>query len=455
MTMKEILKTYVKKTVRSREKYKELSKIMPGAVGSAIRWFSPYPFFVEKAEGAWITDADGNQYIDYIMGQGPLLFGHANPRSVIEALKQQLEKGCLYGTPTAIELIVAKKIKELIPCAEKVAFANSGTEAVMHAIMVARAYMKKKKIIKFEGVYNGHYPEIWVSVTPPLEKAGPYENPTPVPSSDGIPENSLCNLIILPWNNSELLEKAVKNHKEELAAVLLAPVNTGSGVIPPKNDFLKTLREVTEDNGVPLIFDEIITGFRLTRGGAQEYYEVIPDLAVYGKILGGGMPIGAICGKTELMDLTDPSLEKNVKTPIVGTFNTNPISMVAAAALLDEIKNDKGLYQRLNTKCTTLVNEMRNLIEELGIKACIEHVGSVFQIYFTDQEEIIDYRSAARTDKAVYNKFFMTMLTKGIFLSSRAFGRCFTSTAHCDGEFSKTLQATEESLRLCAHEIRR
>lgn len=449
---KELSKIYAEKTVMSREIYEELSKIMPGAVGSEVRWFPPYPFFVEKADGSWVIDVDGNRYIDYIMGQGPLLFGHARPKSVIEAVKDQMEKGFLYGIPSTVKLTVVKRMKKMIPCAERIMFATTGTEAVMHAIRVARTYTRRKKIIKFEGVYNGHYPEVWVSVTPPLEKAGPYEAPTPVPSSDGIPEDSLRNMIILPWNNSELVEKAVRSHREELAAILAAPVNTGSGVVPPKGGFLKVLREVTEDNNVPLIFDEVITGFRLAEGGAQEYFKVIPDLAVYGKILGGGMPIGALCGKAELMNLTDPTLQKSVRAPIVGTFNTNPVSMVAAAAMLNEIRNNKGLYQSLNRHCTTLVNEMRDLIEKRKVKACIEHVGSIFQIYFTEQKEIVDYRSAARVDKTLYNTFFMAMLNRGIFMSPRPFGRCFTSTAHGEEEFNKTLRATEESLKfLCRH----
>lgn len=452
--IKELSKVYVKKTVRSRGIYEELSKIVPGAVGSQVRWFSPYPFFVERAEGAWVRDVDENQYIDYLMGQGPLLFGHARPKSVIEAVKGQAEKGCLYGIPNTTKLIVAKRMREMIPCAEKIKFANTGTEAVMHAVRVARAYTRRKKIIKFEGVFHGYYPEVWVSVTPPLEKAGPYEEPNPVPSSDGIPEDSLCNVIILPWNNNELVEKAVKNHKDELAAVLVAPVNTGSGVIPPKGDFLKVLREVTEKNNVPLIFDEVLTGFRLARGGAQEYYGVTPELAVYGKILGGGMPIGALCGKAELMEPTDPGPRKGAKAPIAGTFTTNPISMAAAAAMLNEIRNDEGLYQRLNRDCTTLVNEIRDLIEGNGIKACVEHVGSLFQIYFTDQREIIDYRSAARVDKTTYNTFFMAMLTEGIFISPRPFGRCFTSAAHGEEEFNRTLQAAERSFVFLRHAIR-
>jgi len=293
-----------------------------------------------------------------------------------------------------------------------------------------------------------------VSVTPPLEKAGPYEAPNPVPSSDGIPEGSLCNVIILPWNNNELVEKTVKNHKDELATVLAAPVNTGSGVIPPKRDFPKVLREVTENNSVPLIFDEVLTGFRLARGGAQEYYGGTSELAVYGKILGGGVPIGALCGRAELMEPTDPSLRKGDKAPIAGTFTTNPISMVAAAAMLNEIRNDEGLYQRLNSGYLRLVDKIRDVIERNGIKACVEHVGSLFQIYFTDQREIIDYRSAARVDKTNYNTFFMAMLTKGSFISPRPFGRCFTSTAHGEEEFNRTLQAVEGSCAFLRRAIR-
>lgn len=439
----ELTNKYMEKTYRSYEICKEISKYIPGGVGSQVRWFNPYPFYIERGEGAWIWDVDGNAYIDYIMAWGPLLFGHARPKSVLEALRKQIDKGLVYGIPNTIKLEVAKLVRNMVPCAEKIKFCNTGTEAVMYAVRIARTYTCKKKILKFEGVFHGYSSEVWVSVTPQLDKAGPYENPNPVPSVGGIVDEYTRNIVVSHWNDIDHFRRKLKENKEDLAAVLIAPVNTGTGVLPPREGFLEEIREETEKHGIPLIFDEVITGFRLSKGGAQEYYKVVPDIAVYGKILGGGLPIGAVCGREEYMQVTDP---KNPRHAIAGTFTTNPLTMAAACAMLKEIELNSDLYVKLNNATEKFVDKLRNVFTSKNINIFIGHVGSIFQIYFTDREEINNYRSAAQIDKDKYKVFFMSLLMKGVFTSHSPYGRWYTSAAHTWREYDETLTKVEDAL---------
>ncbi|MEM2510606.1 MAG: aspartate aminotransferase family protein [Candidatus Methanomethylicia archaeon] len=434
---------YIEKTYRSYEMNREISKYIPGGVGSQVRWFDPYPFYMERGEGAWIWDIDGNAYIDYVMAWGPLLFGHARPKSVLEALKKQIDNGLVYGIPNTVKLEVAKLMRSMIPCAEKIKFCNTGTEAVMYAVRIARAYTRRRKILKFEGVFHGYSSDVWISVTPQLDRAGPYENPNPVPSAEGIIDDYTRSIIISHWNDIEHFRRKVRENKEDLAAVLIAPVNTGCGVLPPREGFLEEIREETEKHNILLIFDEVITGFRLSRGGAQEYYGVIPDIAVYGKILGGGLPIGAICGREEYMMVTDP---KNPKSAIAGTFTTNPLTMVAAYAMLREIEVDSDLYLKLNSTTEKFIDKLRDVFTSKNINVFIGYVGSIFQIYFTEKE-IRNYRDTVQINKNMYKTFFTSLLLKGVFTSHSPYGRWYTSTAHTWKEYDETIAKTEDILK--------
>jgi glutamate-1-semialdehyde 2,1-aminomutase len=443
----DVTNKYMEKTYRSYEVYKEISKYIPGGVGSQVRWFSPYPFYIERGDGAWIWDVDGNAYIDYVMAWGPLLFGHARPKSVLEALKRQIDNGLVYGIPNTIKLEVAKLMRGMVPCAEGIKFCNTGTEAVMYAVRIARAYTRRRKILKFEGVFHGYSSDVWVSVTPQLDKVGSYENPNPVPGSEGIVEDYAGSIIVSHWNDIDHFKRKIRENREDLAAVLIAPVNTGSGVLPPAEGFLEEIREETENYGIPLIFDEVITGFRLSKGGAQEYYRVIPDIAVYGKILGGGLPIGALCGKEEYMRVTDP---KNPRCAIAGTFTTNPLTMAATYAVLKEIEANSDLYFKLNSTTEKFVSRIKDAFTSRNIKVFIGYVGSIFQIYFTDRE-ISNYRDTAQINRDMYKRFFMSLLIRGVFTPHSSYGRWYTSTAHTWREYDETISKVEDALNDLKH----
>ncbi|HTX61956.1 MAG TPA: glutamate-1-semialdehyde 2,1-aminomutase, partial [Methanobacterium sp.] len=301
--------------MKSEDLFDEAKKYLPGGVNSPVRAFKPYPFFAESAEGSHIYDVDGNDYVDYCLAYGPLVMGHSNPK-IIEAVKKQLEKGSAYGVPTEKEIELAREVVTRVPCADMVRFVNSGTEATMSAIRLARAITGKKKIIKFEGSYHGAHDYV-------LVKSG--SGAMGLPDSPGVPEETTRNTILIPFNDEGVLTELINQQKDEIAAIIVEPVMGNIGCIPPREGYLKFLRQITSENEIILIFDEVITGFRLSRGGSQEYFDVTPDLATFGKILGGGFPIGALAGKKEYMEMIAP--KGNVYQ--AGTFNGNPISITA------------------------------------------------------------------------------------------------------------------------------
>lgn len=445
MLLNDLVAEYIKRTSKSRELYEELSEYLPGGVGSHIRWFEPYPFYLDRADGARVWDVDGNCYVDYVMAWGPLLFGHRRPRAVIEAVKRQLEEGVIYGIPSKLMRSTISMIKKLVPCARAVKFANTGTEAVMHAVRIARAFTHRKKILKFEGAFHGYSSEAWISVAPDISEAGSYERPKPVPDCAGITEEQASNFIISHWNDSEHFRRVFREHKDELAAVLATPINTGLGAIPPRDGFLQTIREETEKHGIPLIFDEVTTGFRVGRSSGQGLYGVIPDIATFGKIIGGGLPIGVICGREDILEVTDPAKGTH---PVAGTFTTNPISLVACNTMLQEIERDENLYERLDKDTAKLVEGIGEILEREDVDYYLSRVGSMFQIYFTEGgREVLNYRDTLKIDRKMFRVFFLALLNNGVFSSPRLLGRWYLSAAHSSEELGETLAAVEKAAK--------
>ncbi|MDI6655232.1 MAG: glutamate-1-semialdehyde 2,1-aminomutase [Candidatus Hydrothermarchaeota archaeon] len=417
---------------KSQVLFEEAKRWLVGGVNSPVRAMKPHPFFTARGEGCRIYDVDGRSYIDYCLAYGPLILGHAYPK-IVKAVKEQLEKGTVYGTPTELEVKFAKKIVEHVPSAEVVRFVNTGTEATMAAIRLARGCTGRKKIIKFEGAFHGAHDYV-------LVKAGSGATTHGVPNSLGIPEETTKNTLPAPFNSEEAVEKILKREKD-VAAIILEPVIGNAGCIMPKEGYLQFLREITEKNNVLLIFDEVITGYRLCLGGAQKYYNVTPDVTTLGKIIGGGLPVGAVTARREIMEYFSPV----GKVYQAGTFNANPLSMVAGYAAVSEL--EKGMiYKKLEKLGSTIRGGLKKICEELKIKAKVYGAASMFQIYFTNSE-VVDYRTALKANAEFFLKFQRELLKKGIFLPPSQYECNFISYAHGENEIDRTLRKVEEVFR--------
>jgi len=394
----------------------------------------PHPIYFQRAKGSKIWDVDGNEYIDCVMNFGPCILGHGHPK-VIEAVKNRLETGLTVGLETELNIKVAKKLVEMVPSAEMVRFSNTGTEAIMHAIHIARGYTGKDKIIKVEGGYNGWYDDVLVSYRPPLKLAGPETSPNPVPDSGGL---RVKDTLVIPFNNEEVAEKIIKKNKEEVAALIMEPIMFNIGCALPKDGYLKAIREITEENDVLLIFDEVRTGFRVAPGGAQQYYGVIPDLTVFAKAIANGFPLSAVVGKRDIMKVTDPVEGRVV---YAGTYNANQIGVAAASATLEEL-SDGSVQKYLNESTQYLVKRFEEIAEDKGISARIQGIGGSFQVYFTDRE-VIDYRSTFHVDASKYMKFQKVMFDENIyFWPKHLFCHCI-SAAHTKEDLEKIINAME------------
>jgi len=413
--------------------YERAKKVMPGGVSSPVRSFEPYPFFTEKAKGSKLYDIDGNVYIDYCMAYGSLILGHAHPE-VLEAVRLQLDKGTLYGTPIEAEVELAELIARIVPSIEMIRFVNTGTEATMHAIRAARAYTSRNKIVKFEGCYHGAHDSV-------LVKAGSGAARLGVPMSLGIPEGTVKNTIVLPFNDIESLERVFEQNMEEIAAVIIEPVMGNAGVILPREGYLQRIRKLTKESGAVLIFDEIITGFRLALGGAQEYYNVIPDMTTLGKIMGGGFPIAAFGGKKDIMELIAPV----GKVYQAGTFSGNPVSVIAGLTTL-RILSREFIYRKLELTCEKIRKGLIDIVEDAGVDAQVNNIASMFQIFFTDQP-VIDYESAQRSDKIMFMHYQRELMKRGVFIPPSQFETCFISIAHTDEDIERTLEAAESAIK--------
>ena len=430
LSLRKCFKREFERLTRSEELFEKAKKLIPGGVNSPVRAFSPYPFFTERANGSHVFDVDGNEYIDYCLAYGPLILGHAHPK-IIEDVKAQLEYGSLYGTPTEQEVELAELICSVVPSAEMVRLVSTGGEATMSAIRAARGYTGKKKIIKFEGCYHGAHDYV-------LVKAGSGATTFGMPSSLGIPEETAKNTILVPFNDAEKFEEAVKANKDDLAAVIVEPVIGNIGLVLPKAGFLETLRELTQKYGVVLIFDEIITGFRLALGGAQEYYGIKPDITTLGKVMGNGFPIAAFAGKEEIMKLIAPS----GKVYQAGTYSGNPISVIAGLSTLRFLR-DAGsrFYADMESKCDAIVKPLKKAISESGLKLQINHVASMFQVFFTETP-VYDYSSVKTSNTVKFMKYHAKLLEKGVFIPPSQFETCFLSSAHSHQDIENTITVT-------------
>jgi glutamate-1-semialdehyde 2,1-aminomutase len=416
--------------MKSEELFKDAKNYLPGGVDSPVRAIKPYPFFALKGEGSRLFDVDGNSYLDYCLAYGPLVLGHAYP-PVMNAVKEQLAKGSTYGVPTEAEIQLAKEVIKRVPCAEMVRFVNSGTEATMSAIRLARAVTGRKKIVKFEGAYHGAHDSV-------LVKSG--SGAVGLPDSPGVPEESTKNTVLVPFNNEEAITALVENEGENLAAIILEPVMGNVGCIPPQKGYLKFLRDITLENGILLIFDEVITGFRIAAGGAQEYFGLTPDLVTFGKILGGGFPIGAFAGKKEFMERIAPSGDVYQ----AGTFNGNPISITAG---IETLKNlDKNFYSELDVKGLKMRRGIQDILQDASLEYQIAGLSSMFQIYFTTNE-VWDYEQAKTADTDKFNHYFRTLLDKEVFIPPSQFECCFISKAHSSEDIEKTLEAMGDGIK--------
>ena len=438
---------YMKKTRRSSKLWKQSAKLMPGGITANIKFFEPYPVFMKKAKGSRIYDVDDNEYVDYCLCLGPLILGHGHP-AVVEAIKKQLANSgtTMYGTPHELEIQMAKELNRLVPCAEMTRFVNSGLEATLHALRLARAYTHKTKIAKFEGHYHGAHDYVAVSVNPPLDSAGPRNTPLAVSNSAGLPKFILENTVVLPFNDSASTERIIEKNKEELAAVIIEPV--ARGFLPPDKDFLKSLRTVTEENNIVLIFDEIMTGFRLGLGGAQEHFGITPDLVALGKVVGGGLPIGVFAGKSEIMECISPVGAKSPSDRVFhsGTFNGCPTVLAAGLATIEVLKKP-GAYKHIDWIADEVKKSMRDAFEDNKTDAQVIGQASMFQCLFTS-DKVKDYRDIARADSRKRMNFDLELVNNGVYVRP---GRTYyTSSAHTKADLQKTFEAIEASAKATA-----
>ncbi len=421
---------------KSIELFNEAQKYLVGGVNSPVRAFKAVggtPLFIEKGKGSRVWDVDGNEYIDYVLSWGPLILGHAHDQ-VINAIKQVANYGTSFGAPTELEIEMAKAVVEAVPSIEMVRFVNSGTEATMSAIRLARGYTGKKKVIKFDGCYHGHVDSLLVSAGSGVATLG-------IPGTPGIPEEFANLTIVLPYNNIEAVEEAFEKHGDDIACVILEPVAGNMGVVAPSREYHQRLREITKKYGALLIWDEVMTGFRLALGGAQELYNIEPDLTTLGKVIGGGLPVGAYGGKREIMEHVAPL------GPVyqAGTLSGNPLAMAAGLRQL-EILKDTDPYSQLDKKGKKLEEGIKFLSEKYRVPLTVNRVGSMITAFFTEKE-VIDFETAKSSDLEKYARFFRLMLERGVYFAPSQFEASFLSTAHSDADIDETLNKIEDAFK--------
>ncbi len=425
-------------TEKSYQLFNEAKKTIPGGVNSPVRAFKAVggnPLFIKKGKGSKIYDVDGNEYIEYIGSWGPHLFGH-NPPFIKEALLKEIENGTSFGAPTELEVKMAKLITELVPSVEMVRMVNSGTESTMSAVRAARGFTGKEKFIKFEGCYHGHADYF-------LIKAGSGALTLGIPTSPGVTKGNAADTLLADYNKIESVKKLISKNKNEIAAIIIEPIAGNMGVVPAEKKFLQELRNICSDENMILIFDEVMTGFRVAKGGAQELYNIKPDLTTFGKIIGGGLPVGAFGGRKDIMEMIAPS------GPVyqAGTLSGNPLAMAAGYAALSYLKGHPEVYKQLEEKSAYLEKGFNENLKSLKKNYAFNRVGSMMTLFFVE-EEVKDYKTAVKSDTAAYGKYFSEMLNQGIYLAPAQFEAAFVSTAHSKEDLDKTIKAHYESIKL-------
>ena len=419
---------YASKTKKSKALHERAKKVLPAGVSYGIRYFEPYPFYTAKAQGSKLYDVDGNEYVDFWLGHTALILGHSPP-AVMEAVKKQLGKGTHYGTAHELEIELAEQVVKMVPNAEMVRFTNSGTEANMYAVRLSRAYTGKNKIAKFEGGWHGGYDALHMGVKHPFD----------IPESAGLTKGALQDTILLPFNNLEEVEKRLKN--EKVASIIIEPVLGAGGGIPAEKEFLKGLREFCNENETLLIFDEVITGFRIAPGGAQQYYGVKADLTVFGKILGGGFPVGAFCGSKEIMERLDATLYPRPQYSFHGgTFTANPITMTAGLATL-KLLEDGSLISQLNMLGEKIRKQLKEIFENNSLDIQVTGDSSLFNVHFT-KEEVKDASAVFRADRKRLAEYHLTLIENGVFFLPTHAGAL--STSHSKEDIDKLFSETEK-----------
>jgi glutamate-1-semialdehyde 2,1-aminomutase len=421
---------------KSQELFSRAQESIPGGVNSPVRAFKSVggtPIFLQKAKGAYLYDVDGNQYIDYINSWGPMILGHAY-EPVVKAIQEKALESTSFGTPTELEIEMAELIKSMVPNVDLIRMVSSGTEACMSAIRLARGYTGKNKIIKFEGCYHGHADSF-------LVKAGSGVATFNIQTVPGVTVGVSSDTLVAPYNDLDGVKKLVEENKNEIAAIIIEPVAGNMGCILPQPGFLEGLRELCTEENIIFIFDEVMTGFRLAQGGAQERLKINADLVTYGKVIGAGMPVGAFGGKIEIMKHIAPL--GNVYQ--AGTLSGNPLAMIAGYTLLKDLKNNPSVYQQLEEKGNYLKEGLQKVFEEVNIPFVINHLGTMISVHFSDHP-VVDFASAASANNALFNKFFHAMLNRGIYLPPSAFETWFLSNALTKENLDRTIVATKESL---------
>ncbi len=423
----------------SARMFQQARKVIPGGVNSPVRACRSVgcdPVFIERAQGSSVYDVDGNEYIDFVCSWGPMILGHAHPE-ILAAIGEAMQHGTSFGAPTPKEIELASMVVDALPSVEKVRFVSSGTEATMSAVRLARGYTGKKIIVKFDGCYHGHADSF-------LVKAGSGVITLGIPGSPGVPDEIVKNTVSIPYNNEEILEKTLRDASLDIACVIVEPVAGNMGCVAPAPGFLQKLRALTAELGILLIFDEVITGFRLAYGGAQEYFGIMPDLTCLGKIIGGGLPVGAYGGRADIMDQVAPD------GPVyqAGTLSGNPLAMAAGIATLKLLKTE-GFYKQLNDKAARFADRLREISDQTNIPVQLNRVGSLMTGFFTT-EKVVDFESAMTADAARYGQHYRQMLSRGIYLAPSQFEVAFISAAQTQKQLEIALEMTEWSFKKLA-----
>lgn len=414
--------------------FADAQTVIPGGVNSPVRAFKAVggePIFIDRAEGAYLFDTDGKRYIDYVLSWGPMILGHADP-DVVDAVINKARQGLSFGAPTAIETQLAREVVNLIPSIDKIRFVSSGTEATMSAIRLARGFTGRDRIVKFEGCYHGHSDSL-------LVKAGSGALTLGIPSSPGVPASLADHTITLDFNDADQVRKVFGEIGDTIACIIVEPVAGNMNCIPPEPGFLETLRAVCDESGAVLIFDEVMTGFRLGLTGAQGFYDIKPDLTTLGKVIGGGMPVGAFGGRADIMDFIAPV------GPVyqAGTLSGNPVAMAAGLATLQKIQTD-GFYQPLFERTRQLASGLERVARETGVPMCANHVGTMWGIFFTEDTKVSGFRQVMACNRERFNRFFHGMLQAGINLAPASYEAGFMSAAHTDEDIDNTIEAAHQ-----------